>query len=107
GNTPASVVIQGFGSVGAGCALKLQQLGYQIVGISDANLLITCQDGLDVETLIKYKNEHGEMDQQSFRSDYEVWSNKECVNMDCDILIPAAIEDAINENNVENIKSKL
>src|SRR5699024_1224995 len=31
GNAPASVVIQGFGSVGAGCALKLQQLGYQIV----------------------------------------------------------------------------
>lgn len=106
-NTGVSVVIQGFGSVGASCALKMEQLGFKIVGISDANLLVTCPDGLNVKKLIKYKNDHGEMDKRSFEPDYTVRPNTEWLDVDCDILIPAALENAIHDGNAHQVKSKL
>lgn len=62
GKDGARVVIQGFGCVGASCALKMSQLGYKVVGISDATLLVTCEEGLDVQKLIDHKNLYGEMD---------------------------------------------
>lgn len=107
GKKGAKVVIQGFGSVGASCALKLSKLGYKIVGISDANLLVTCDDGLDVQKLIDHKNKLGEMDRDYFESNYEIRSNKEWLDIECDILIPAALEDVINESNVHKVKASL
>ncbi|SHD77671.1 Glu/Leu/Phe/Val family dehydrogenase [Schnuerera ultunensis] len=103
----AKVVIQGFGSVGASCALKLSQLGYKIVGISDANLLVTCGEGLDVQKLINHKNKLGEMDKNHFEPNYEIRPNSEWLDVECDILIPAALEDVINENNVDKVKADL
>ncbi|SDJ28097.1 Glu/Leu/Phe/Val family dehydrogenase [Natribacillus halophilus] len=103
----AKVVIQGFGSVGASCALKMSQLGYKVVGISDANLLVTCEEGLDVQKLIAHKNEYGEMDQTYFESHYTVRSNTKWLEVDCDILIPSALEDVINKSNADIVKAKL
>ncbi len=107
GKEGAKVVIQGFGSVGAGCALKLSQLGYKIVGISDANLLVSCDDGLDVQKLIDHKNKLGEMDKDYFEPNYEIRPNSEWLDVECDILIPAALEDVINEDNVDKVKASL
>ncbi|MEH7610075.1 Glu/Leu/Phe/Val family dehydrogenase [Gottfriedia acidiceleris] len=106
-NKVAKVVIQGFGCVGASCALKLSQLGYKIVGISDANLLVTCEGGLDVQKLIDHKNSHGEMNREFFESNYAVRSNTEWLDVDCDILIPAALEDVINVSNASKVKASL
>ncbi|AXF55639.1 Glu/Leu/Phe/Val family dehydrogenase [Salicibibacter kimchii] len=107
GQEGAKVVIQGFGSVGASCALKMSQLGYKVVGISDANLLVTCDEGLNVQKLIDHKNEYGEMDQVYFESHYNVRSNTEWLNVDCDILIPSALEDVINKSNADMVKANL
>ncbi|WP_368654604.1 Glu/Leu/Phe/Val dehydrogenase [Ornithinibacillus sp. 4-3] len=103
----AKVVIQGFGSVGASCALKLSQLGYSIVGISDANLLVTCEDGLDVQKLIDHKNNYGEMDPASFADHYETRPNTDWLEVDCDVLIPCALEDVIHEGNAQDVKASL
>ncbi|MBP1948368.1 Glu/Leu/Phe/Val family dehydrogenase [Virgibacillus litoralis] len=107
GKDGASVVIQGFGCVGASCALKLSQLGYKIVGISDANLLVTCEEGLDVQKLIDHKNVYGEMDHDYFESNYTVRSNENWLDVDCDIVIPCALEDVINQSNADSVKSSL
>ncbi|WP_257350975.1 Glu/Leu/Phe/Val family dehydrogenase [Pseudalkalibacillus decolorationis] len=107
GNDGARVVIQGFGCVGASCALKMSQLGYKVVGISDANLLVTCEEGLNVQKLIDHKNVYGEMDQASFESHYNVRSNTEWLNIDCDILIPSALEDVIHKSNAKSVKASL
>lgn len=107
GKSGAKVVIQGFGCVGASCALKLSQLGYKIVGVSDVNLLVTCEDGLDVQKLIDYKNIYGEMDRNSFKPNYEVRENTEWLDVECDILIPCALEDVINESNADQVKASL
>lgn len=107
GEAGAKVVIQGFGCVGASCALKLHHLGYKVVGISDANLLVTCEEGLDIPSLIEHKNEYGEMDQAYFQSDYHVRPNDEWLDVDTDILIPCALEDVINESNADKVNASL
>ncbi|OCA81289.1 Glu/Leu/Phe/Val family dehydrogenase [Pseudobacillus wudalianchiensis] len=107
GKEGAKVVIQGFGCVGASCALKMSQLGYKVVGISDANLLVTCEEGLDIQKLIDHKNVYGEMDPAYFEPHYKVRPNTEWLDVDCDILIPSALEDVINVSNAESVKASL
>lgn len=103
----AKVVIQGFGCVGASCALKMQEMGYKIVGISDANCLVTCEEGLDVKEIYSHIKPRGEMDQDKLNSLYKVSDNKKWLDIDCDILIPAALEDVINETNADKVKASL
>ncbi|MEG0051435.1 MAG: Glu/Leu/Phe/Val dehydrogenase dimerization domain-containing protein [Terrisporobacter sp.] len=103
----ARVVIQGFGCVGASAARCLDNLGYKVVGISDANCLVICADGLDVNELIANKSPKGEMDQSKFKENYIIKENSQWLDVDCDILIPAALEDVINRNNVEKVTAKL
>ncbi len=103
----AKVLIQGFGCVGASCAAKMKALGYTVIGIADAQNLVTCEKGLDVATLIAHKNQYGEMDPAYFEKDYVVRPNTEWLDVDCDILIPAALEDVINAKNVDKLGDKL
>lgn len=103
----ARVVIQGFGCVGASCAYKLKEMGYKIVGIADAKQLVTCEDGLDVEELLKHKNAYGEMDPEFFPENYAVRANSEWMDVPCEILIPAALEDVINEKTVGKLNAPL
>jgi glutamate dehydrogenase (NAD(P)+) len=107
GKDGARVVIQGFGCVGASCALKMSQLGYKVVGISDANLLVTCEEGLDVQKLIDRKNSYGEMDKEFFEPHYDVRANTDWLDIDCDILIPSALEDVIHKSNAKSVKASL
>ncbi|MDF2676589.1 MAG: amino acid dehydrogenase, partial [Bacillota bacterium] len=103
----ASVVIQGFGCVGASMANSLIQMGYKIVGIADANCLVECQEGLDIKELIQTRKPKGEMDQSVFKSNYIIRKNTEWLDVDCDILVPAALEDVINIDNADKVKASL
>lgn len=105
--TPGTVVIQGFGCVGASMANRLDQLGYKIVGIADANCLVECQDGLDVKKLIAGRKPKGEMDPADFAPNYIVRPNSEWLDVACDIVVPAALEDVINKNNAHLVKASL
>lgn len=107
GEEGASVVIQGFGCVGASCVTHLKQLGYKIVGIADVNGLVYCKDGLDVDTLVATRLPKGELNRKYFKENYEVLSNDKWLEMECDILIPAALEDVINKDNADKVKAKL
>ncbi|MGI6029092.1 MAG: Glu/Leu/Phe/Val dehydrogenase dimerization domain-containing protein [Candidatus Heteroscillospira sp.] len=103
----ARVVIQGFGCVGASCAAKMQALGYKVVGIADAKNLVVCEEGLDVMPLVAHKNIYGEMDPAYFPDNYVIRPNTEWMDVDCDIVIPAALEDVINMNTVDKIGDRL
>ncbi|SDP39185.1 Glu/Leu/Phe/Val dehydrogenase dimerization domain-containing protein [Desulforhopalus singaporensis] len=103
----ARVVLQGFGCAGASLAYCLDKWGYKIVGISDANCLISCEEGLDVKKLVATRKPKGEMDPQAFDPSYAVRSNTEWLDVDCDILVPAALEDVINAGNVDKVKASL
>jgi glutamate dehydrogenase (NAD(P)+) len=103
----AKVVIQGFGCVGASMAACLDKWGYKVVGIADANCLVTCIEGLDVKKLVASRKPKGEMDPNAFAPEYVVRPNSEWLDVDCDILVPAALEDVITEKNVHDVKASL
>lgn len=103
----ARVVVQGFGNVGASVAYKLYELGYKIVGISDAKQLVVCEEGLDVPCLIEHRNEYLEMDTDTLKPEYKVRPNTEWLDVNCDILIPAALESVINKDTVNKVTASL
>ena len=107
GKPGAKVVIQGFGCVGASMAYCLNKMGYKVVGIADANGFVSCQSGLDVEKLVAARKPKGELDPASFEPDYVYRPNTEWLEEECDILVPAALEDVINRSNVERVKASL
>ncbi|HRV34144.1 MAG TPA: Glu/Leu/Phe/Val dehydrogenase dimerization domain-containing protein, partial [Anaerovoracaceae bacterium] len=67
-----SVIIQGFGCVGASCAAKMADMGYRVVGIADAKQFVYRKDGLDVKKLISSKDKYGVMDLDRIEHQYEV-----------------------------------
>ncbi|MDF2924482.1 MAG: Glu/Leu/Phe/Val dehydrogenase [Paenibacillaceae bacterium] len=103
----ARVVIQGFGCVGASCAYKLHQLGYRVVGIADANIMVTCESGLDVPALVKGRQRHGELAPGTFDPGYSVLPNTRWLDVECDILIPAALDDVIDGGNAHTVRASL
>ncbi|OIO01836.1 MAG: amino acid dehydrogenase [Desulfovibrionaceae bacterium CG1_02_65_16] len=103
----ARVVLQGFGCAGASLAYCLDKWGYKLVGIADANCLVTCPDGLDVKKLVATRKPKGELDPKAFAPNYAVRSNAEWLDVDCDILVPAALEDVINKSNADRVKASL
>lgn len=107
GKDGAKVVIQGFGCVGASMANSLDQMGYKVVGIADANGMVVCQDGLDVKKLFATRKPKGELDSEAFEDKYEYISNSKWLDVECDILVPAALEDVINKDNARKVKASL
>lgn len=107
GKDGAKVVIQGFGCVGASMANSLDQMGYKVVGIADANGMVVCQDGLDVKKLVTTRKPKGELDPEAFEDKYEYISNSQWLDVECDILVPAALEDVINKDNARKVKAGL
>ena len=107
GKEGASIVIQGFGCVGASCVYSLYKMGYKVVGIADVNGLVYCKDGLNIPKLVETRLPKGELNREAFEENYEVLPNSEWISADCDILIPAALEDVINKDNADKVKASL
>jgi glutamate dehydrogenase (NAD(P)+) len=103
----ARVVVQGFGCVGASCAFLLHRMGYRVVGIADANLLVENPAGLDVPALVQGRMKHGELAAASFRPEDRVRPNGEWLDIECEILVPAALEDVIHAGNARQVKAVL
>jgi glutamate dehydrogenase (NAD(P)+) len=82
-------------------------MGYTVVGIADAKQMLVCEDGIDPEPLARGKNIYGEMDPATFPSNAKVLPNTQWLDVECDILIPAALEDVINEGNAHKVKASL
>ena len=100
----ARIAIQGFGNVGAVVADEFFRQGATVVAISDSAGGIYSEQGLDPEKVNAFKDEHGSV---VGMTDTLTISNKELLEVDCDILVPAAIAFQINKNNAGNIKAKL
>ena len=102
------VVVQGFGNVGSVSAQLLHEQGAVIVGISDQFCGIHNKSGIDPIAASAYiaepKNKHHSL--EGFPGGARV-SNKELLELDCDILVPAAIENQITEENARRIKAFL
>ncbi|MFR6531853.1 MAG: Glu/Leu/Phe/Val family dehydrogenase, partial [Staphylococcus simulans] len=99
----ARIVIQGFGNAGSFLAKFLFDKGAKIVGISDAYGALSDPEGLDIDYLLDRRDSFGTVT-NLFE---ETISNKELFELDCDILIPAAIENQITKDNAPNIKADI
>jgi glutamate dehydrogenase len=99
----ARVVIQGFGNAGSFLAKFMHDAGAKVIGISDAYGALHDPEGLDIEYLLDRRDSFGTVT-KLFK---DTISNKELLELDCDILVPAAIENQITEENVHNIKAQI
>lgn len=107
-----TVAIQGFGNAGSYMAKILHTLGYKIVAVSDSKGGIYATNGLDPESVDKIKQETRELRavycEGSVCQDieHERISNAQLLELDVDILVPAALENQITRDNVDRIRAK-
>ena len=100
------VIVQGLGNVGYHAAKFLsEEDGCKVTGVLEYNGCVTNPDGIDIEALKQHLTEHGSPD--GFAGGEIHAADAPIMEMDADILIPAAMEGAINLNNADNIKTPL
>ncbi len=102
--TNARVAIQGFGNAGSIAARLISEEGATVVAVSDSTGGIHAPDGLNVARVVQWKQEHGSV--QGFPGSTDI-SNAALLEVPCDILIPAALENQITSRNAGNIKARL
>ena len=100
----ARVAIQGFGNAGSIAARLIAHEGSTVVAVSDSTGGIHRPQGLDVDRVIAWKQEHGTV--QGFPGATDV-TNAEVLEVDCDILIPAALENQITARNAGHIRARV
>jgi glutamate dehydrogenase (NAD(P)+) len=100
----ATVSVQGFGNAGSIAAKLITEEGSRVVAVSDSTGGIHDPEGLDIPKVIVWKQEHGTV--QGFPGAKDI-SNAEVLEVECDILIPAALENQITARNADKIKAKL
>lgn len=102
--TKASIAIEGFGNVGYHIARILTENGYKVVAVSDSRGGIYNPKGIDIVKAKKFKDKKGKL--QGFKEAKKI-TNEKLLQLDVDILVPAALEDAITKKNASKIKAKI
>ncbi len=100
------VIIQGLGNVGYHSAKYLIEMGATIVGFCEYEGAIYNEDGLDLEEVVKHRKETGSILGFS-KAKKEFKDTGEGLEQECDILVPAALENQITEANVRRLKAKI
>jgi glutamate dehydrogenase (NAD(P)+) len=100
----ATAVVQGFGNVGSNTARFLEALGVRIIAVSDVATGVFNRDGLSVSALLEHVERHQAV--QGFPGGEPV-TNAELLEMQCDILVPAAVQNQITAENAPRIKCRL
>ncbi|PUB15796.1 Glu/Leu/Phe/Val dehydrogenase [Paenisporosarcina sp. OV554] len=99
----ARIVIQGFGNAGSFLAKFMSDAGAKVIGISDAYGALHDPEGLDIDYLLDRRDSFGTVT-TLFENTI---SNQELLELDCDILVPAAIENQITAENAHKIKASI
>ncbi|MDG5759042.1 glutamate dehydrogenase GdhB [Natronococcus sp. A-GB1] len=99
-----TVAVQGFGSVGANAARLLEEWGANVVSVSDVNGAIYDPDGLDIGAIPTHEEEPEAVLEQDAP---ETLSNEEILELDVDVLIPAAIGNVITADNADDIAADI
>lgn len=101
-------VVQGFGAMGGSTALYLHRAGVRVVGIADMRgLLVNTERGLDVPTLLAARSGDGVVDRSALRSDDREVSGEEWLDLDTEVLVPAAMGYVITPENCASVRARL
>ncbi|MFA5197070.1 MAG: Glu/Leu/Phe/Val dehydrogenase [Patescibacteria group bacterium] len=105
GKNEYTIAIQGFGNVGRFFAEVIHYMGapYKIVAVSDSSGAIYNKDGLDIPFVISHKKETGSVGKYDKATDI---SEDELFALDVDVLVPAALENAIDQDRAKNLKAQ-
>jgi glutamate dehydrogenase (NAD(P)+) len=102
------VVVQGFGNVGSTAAILLEALGCKVIGISDATGGYYRGSGLDIASMRTFTDRHSFRLLEGYEAPgVERISGAELLELDCDVLVPAALEGQITGRNAARIGAKL
>jgi glutamate dehydrogenase (NAD(P)+) len=102
--TTSTVAVQGFGNAGSIAAKLMTQEGSTVVAVSDSTAGIRNMAGLDIDRVLAWKKEHGTV--KGFPGSEDI-TNHEVLETQCDVLIPAALENQITSANAHEIKAKI
>jgi glutamate dehydrogenase/leucine dehydrogenase len=100
----AKVAVQGYGNVGYHAARLLHEQGCKIIAVSDSRGGIYKPDGLDPAKVLKHKEKTGSVVEYPGSN---LVSNEQLLELQCDILVPAALENQITKANAANVKAKI
>jgi glutamate dehydrogenase (NAD(P)+) len=99
------VVVQGLGNVGYHAARFLQEGGAVLVGLSEYEGAITDPNGLDVDSVVKHRAERRTI--KGYPGAKDLACSEEALYLDCDILVPAALENVLTSENAGKVGAKL
>lgn len=100
-----TVVIQGLGNVGYYASKFIQEAGGVLIGLAEYEGAIHNPKGLDLEAVVKHRKETGSI--LNFPGAINIVNSSEALELECDILIPAALENQITNENAPRIKAKI
>ncbi len=102
----ARLAIQGFGNVGAAVARLFSDAGAKVIAVSDSTggICVDNDDALDIETVLEYKKTNGTV---VGLPETRTITNEDLLEIECDILIPAALENVIRIDNADKIRARL
>jgi glutamate dehydrogenase/leucine dehydrogenase len=100
----ATVAIQGSGNVGGNFAKLISKDGVKIIAISDSKTAIHNPNGIDIKKALEHKKQTGSL---SGTPNTTQITNEQLLELECDILVPAALENQITQQNANNIKAKI
>lgn len=101
------VAVQGFGNAGQHIAQLLAADGHRIVAVSDSSGAVTAADGLDLEALLAAKARGKSVLETVGHAGHQGLDAEALVGVDCDLLVPAALENMIHEGNAGQIKARV
>jgi glutamate dehydrogenase (NAD(P)+) len=97
--------VQGLGNVGYHAAKFLQEGGAIIVGLAEYDGAIANQDGLDVDEVVRHRTERGTL--LGYPGATDLPAREASLELDCDVLVPAALENVITHDNAPRVKAKI
>ncbi|HET6723317.1 MAG TPA: Glu/Leu/Phe/Val dehydrogenase [Chitinophagaceae bacterium] len=99
------VIVQGLGNVGYHAAKFFREGGAKLICLAEHDGAIFCEAGLNEEEVFQYKKKNGTI--KNFPNTKFIATSAEALEIDCDILIPAALENVINGENAPRVKAKI
>ena len=108
------IAVQGFGNAGYHFARLAKEAGFNVVALSDSKGAIYAKEGLDPEKIMFHRRRHQELKAMLYcdvsvcqEAEYAVISNEALLELDVDVLVLAAMENQITQDNAKKIKAKL
>jgi len=106
----STIAVQGFGNVGYWFAKLASESGYKIVAVSDSSGGIYSPKGLNIDLLLKLKEQYLSFEnitkRKEYKSKFKFITNNDLLSLKVDVLVPAALENAIREDNASDVNAK-